>query len=294
MSDENHPKSILIVAHEPDLTGIINDVLSGDSRFCTRQANTFYEALDKIVTGDLSLVIVENRLGDMTGIDLLTAVARLAPELPVIIIDRQLSARAALSAFRLGAADYIAQPFQPDMLLMQIIRILHDEPRLAEGVDDKSFYETNELPREQDVVDTIPTRDLGFTLNQQQSMAITRQLMQFHTQVRASFAGLLNGGGEIIASAGSLKDEDKNLVKSALTQDKAKRLAHVLSEQRFNANYLEGESYNVYMVEFGDKMKLSLVTICESSVKSGVVLFFAKQLAEDINNIIHKHEVVPG
>lgn len=291
MSDEN-PKSILIVAQEPGLANVINDVLSGDRRFCAQQATTFYEALDKIVTGDFALVIVENRLSDLTGIDLLTAVARLSPELPVIIIDRQLSARAALAAFRLGAADYIAQPFQPDMLLMQIIRILHDEPVLRERRVEKSIYETNELPREQDMPDVASNPQ--FTLSQRQSMAITRQLMQFHTQVRASFAGLLNSGGEIIASAGSLKTEDMELVRSALTQNKAKRLAHVLSEQRFNANYLEGETYNVYTVEFGNRVKLSLVTICESTVKSGVVLFFAKQLAEDINDIVHQEEVVPG
>ena len=284
-------KTILIVSTEVETATLLSDVLTGDGRFYAQQATSFYEALDMIVTGDFSLVLVDNKLPDMTGLDLLTATARLVPDLPMIVIDRELSARAALAAFRLGAADYIARPFQPDMLLMQVIRILRREAQRqtasvsSEAPSSQPMYD-NELP------ELVSPDEL--LLEKSQNMAIHSQLTQFQAQVRGSFAALLDSNNNVVASAGSLKNVDMELVKDALTFNKAKRLAHALDEQRFSANYLEGEFYNVYSIEFGDIHKISLVAICESSVKSGVVLFFAKQTAESINEIVHRDVPVPG
>ena len=290
MTDKDR-EMILIVSTEVEIASLLSDTLTGDGRFIAEQATSFYDALDKIVTGNFSLVLVDNKLPDMTGLDLLTATTRLVPDLPIIVIDRELSARAALAAFRLGAADYIARPFQPDMLLMQVIRILRREAnRAAEGDVDETDHTApildNELPE-------LVTGD-ELVLEKAQSMAIHGQLTQFQAQVRGSFAALLDSNNQIVASAGSLKNVDMELVKDALTVNKAKRLAHALDERRFNANYLEGEFYNVYSIEFGDLHKISLVAICESNVKSGVVLFFAKQTAENINEIVHRDVPVPG
>jgi len=288
---EKDRETILIVSTEVEISTLLSETLTGDGRFYAEQATSFYDALDKIVTGNFSLVLVDNKLPDMTGLDLLTATARLVPDLPMIVIDRELSARAALAAFRLGAADYIARPFQPDMLLMQVIRILRRESqREAVGESSEATHAqpayNNELP------ELVQTDELS--LNKSQNMAIHGQLTQFHTQVRGSFAALLDSNNQIVASAGSLKNVDMELVKDALTVNKAKRLAHALDERSFNANYLEGEFYNVYSIEFGDLHKISLVAICESNVKSGVVLFFAKQAAETINEIVHREVPVPG
>ena len=290
MNDKDR-EMILIVSTEVEIASLLSDTLTGDGRFIAEQATSFYDALDKIVTRNFSLVLVDNKLPDMTGLDLLTATTRLVPDLPIIVIDRELSARAALAAFRLGAADYIARPFQPDMLLMQVIRILRREAnRAAEGIEDETAHTTpilnNELPE--------LVADDELVLEKSQSMAIHGQLTQFQAQVRGSFAALLDSNNQIVASAGSLKNVDMELVKDALTVNKAKRLAHALDERGFNANYLEGEFYNVYSIEFGDLHHISLVAICEANVKSGVVLFFAKQAAENINEIVHREVPVPG
>lgn len=288
----NQPKAILIVATEPEFVTLLSDTLTGDGRFVAEQSITFYDALDKIVTGDFALVLVDNKLPDMTGLDLLTAASRLLPDLPIIVIDRQLSARSALAAFRLGAADYIARPFQPDMLLMQVTRILRRAPRQAANVVPQAEAAQKQPDMALDQPEATVVDDLA--LEQAQVMAIIRELTQFQGQVGGSFASLLDENNRMIASAGSLKNVDMDLVKDALTVNKAKGLARALDEQRFSANYLGGEFYNVYSVEFGEPVKVSLITICESSVKSGVVLFFAKQAAENINDIIQQDVLVPG
>ena len=98
MTDKDR-ETILIVSTEVEISTLLSDTLTGDGRFYAEQATSFYDALDKIVTGNFSLVLVDNKLPDMTGLDLLTATARLVPDLPIIVIDRELSARAALDIF---------------------------------------------------------------------------------------------------------------------------------------------------------------------------------------------------
>ncbi len=66
------------------------------------------------------LVVTDLRMPGMTGIDLLRALRERDAELPVIVITAYSSVEDAIQALRLGAADFVKKPYDPEELLVQI------------------------------------------------------------------------------------------------------------------------------------------------------------------------------
>lgn len=60
---------------------------------------------------DIDLAVVEYRLPDMSGIDVLREIKDAAPSVPVIIVTAYGDEDVAVEAFRSGARDYIKKPF---------------------------------------------------------------------------------------------------------------------------------------------------------------------------------------
>ncbi|HDS16091.1 MAG TPA: sigma-54-dependent Fis family transcriptional regulator [Proteobacteria bacterium] len=73
------------------------------------------------------LALIDYRLPDTTGIELLSKVAELCPELQSIIITAYGEVELAVESMRRGAADFLAKPFTGAELLKAVDRIL--EPR---------------------------------------------------------------------------------------------------------------------------------------------------------------------
>jgi two-component system response regulator FixJ len=72
-------------------------------------------------------VITDVRMPEMSGLELLAALSRRADAPPVIMITGHGDVPLAVRAMRLGAADFIEKPFDPDVLLAR----LHDTLRTA-------------------------------------------------------------------------------------------------------------------------------------------------------------------
>jgi DNA-binding NtrC family response regulator len=84
------------------------------------EAGAVGEALREIERADFDLVIADLRLPDAPGTDV---IARL-PDTPVLIMTSYASVKSAVEAMKLGAADYIAKPFDHDELLLIVQRLL--------------------------------------------------------------------------------------------------------------------------------------------------------------------------
>jgi len=77
------------------------------------QAFTKSEAIQKIDSGRYALVLLDLRIPDVKGLELLTAIRARNERTKVIIITGYASVETAVECARLGAVDYLPKPFTP-------------------------------------------------------------------------------------------------------------------------------------------------------------------------------------
>lgn len=116
---------ILIVDDERDIRELISDILR-DEGFTTRLAGTSEEAMAEMNKEAPALMILDIWLKDshMDGIDILKAVKRDNPDVPVIIISGHGNIEIAVAAIKQGAYDFIEKPFNIDQLMVVITRAM--------------------------------------------------------------------------------------------------------------------------------------------------------------------------
>ena len=116
---------ILIVDDERDIRELISDILK-DEGFSTRLAGNSDDAMSQVAAETPALMILDIWLKDsaMDGIDILKAVKRDHPEVPIVIISGHGNIEIAVAAIRQGAYDFIEKPFNIDQLLVVIRRAM--------------------------------------------------------------------------------------------------------------------------------------------------------------------------
>ncbi|MCX7888245.1 MAG: sigma-54 dependent transcriptional regulator [Rhodobacteraceae bacterium] len=116
---------ILIVDDERDIRELISDILK-DEGYTTRLAGGSDECMAELNAAPPALMILDIWLKDsrMDGIDILKAVRRDNPDVPVIIISGHGNIEIAVAAMKQGAYDYIEKPFNIDHLLVVIARAM--------------------------------------------------------------------------------------------------------------------------------------------------------------------------
>ncbi|MEM8656197.1 MAG: sigma-54 dependent transcriptional regulator [Pseudomonadota bacterium] len=116
---------ILIVDDERDIRELISDILE-DEGYATRLAGNSDDAMAAINTAEPALMILDIWLKDsqMDGIDILKAVKRDNPGVPVVIISGHGNIEIAVAAIKQGAYDFIEKPFNIDQLLVVIRRAM--------------------------------------------------------------------------------------------------------------------------------------------------------------------------
>ena len=72
-----------------------------------------------------SLVILDLKMPDIGGIEVLKEMKKIYPSLPVIMITAHGSIDTAIEAMKIGATDYITKPFKLEEIKLQITKALH-------------------------------------------------------------------------------------------------------------------------------------------------------------------------
>lgn len=120
--------SILIV--EDDITfSLMLTTWLGKKGFVVRSSSSVSDAKRKLGEEAFDLVISDLRLPDSDGIDLLKWLKNTHPSLPLIMMTSYAEIQTAVQAMKLGAADYIAKPLNPDELLGKIKELVHVEEK---------------------------------------------------------------------------------------------------------------------------------------------------------------------
>ena len=120
--------SILIV--EDDITfSLMLTTWLGKKGFVVRSSSSVSDAKRRLGEEAFDLVISDLRLPDSDGIDLLKWLKSTHPSLPLIMMTSYAEIQTAVQALKLGAADYIAKPLNPDELLGKIKELVYVEEK---------------------------------------------------------------------------------------------------------------------------------------------------------------------
>ncbi|HVS09533.1 MAG TPA: sigma-54 dependent transcriptional regulator, partial [Planctomycetota bacterium] len=95
-----------------------------DSGYATEEAGTAGEALASIARDMPDLVLLDYKLPDRSGIEVLRELQRTSPRTPVVMITAHASIGGAVEAMKHGAYDYVGKPFEMEELLQTVARAL--------------------------------------------------------------------------------------------------------------------------------------------------------------------------
>jgi len=137
---------ILVVDDEPAQREMISGFLKKQA-FDVVVAENGAKALELFRHDSIDLILTDQRMPHLSGLDLLQAVRAINPETPVILMTAFGSIEAAVSAIQGGATDYLTKPLNLDELLYRIrqvsdrYRIIAENRELREALGERHRIE---------------------------------------------------------------------------------------------------------------------------------------------------------
>jgi DNA-binding NtrC family response regulator len=126
------PFRILVVDDEPAQRELVGGFLRKHG-FDVAEAGGGREAVARFKQEAFDLVLTDQRMPDLSGIEVLEAVRSTSPETAVVIITAYGTIETAVSAVKAGAADYLAKPLNLDDLLHRVHRVRERQRLVAEN-----------------------------------------------------------------------------------------------------------------------------------------------------------------
>lgn len=122
---------ILIIEDEAAIRRVLTKILSEESdSYIVEDAEDGISGFEKIKTTDYDLVLCDIKMPKMDGVELLEAVKKIKPEIPMVMISGHGDMETAIQTMRLGAFDYISKP--PDLnRLLNTVRNALDKKKLV-------------------------------------------------------------------------------------------------------------------------------------------------------------------
>jgi DNA-binding NtrC family response regulator len=122
---------ILVIEDEAAIRRVLVKILSEESNaYQVEEAEDGLIGIEKIKKDDYDLVLCDIKMPKMDGVEVLEAVKKIKPEIPIVMISGHGDLDTAVYTMRLGAFDYISKP--PDLnRLLNTVRIALDRKELV-------------------------------------------------------------------------------------------------------------------------------------------------------------------
>ncbi len=156
MPDDEAPAGVLIVDDEPRIRDALTRVLD-PMGLTTLTAGRGDEGLDILSQKKIDIVLLDLKLPDINGMEVLRTICDRHPHIVVIIITGFGSVQTAAEAMRNGAYDLLPKPFEPDQLRIAINRALEKMrlERAARRLQQERLRTLSDLSLEKSRVHTI-------------------------------------------------------------------------------------------------------------------------------------------
>ncbi len=122
---------ILIIEDEATIRRVLVNILTEENEtYQVFEAEDGLSGIELIKKEDYDLVLCDIKMPKMDGVEVLEAIKKLKPEVPVVMISGHGDLDTAVNTMRLGAFDYISKP--PDLnRLLNTVRIALDRKELV-------------------------------------------------------------------------------------------------------------------------------------------------------------------
>ncbi len=123
--------TILIIEDEAAIRRVLVKILSEENAsYIVEEVEDGAAGYEKIKNTDYDLVLCDIKMPKMDGVELLEAVKKIKPEIPMVMISGHGDMETAINTMRLGAFDYISKP--PDLnRLLNTVRNALDKKQLV-------------------------------------------------------------------------------------------------------------------------------------------------------------------
>jgi two-component system nitrogen regulation response regulator NtrX len=122
---------ILIIEDEATIRRVLIKILSEENdSYIVEEAEDGLKGVELIKNEDYDLVLCDIKMPKMDGVEVLEAVKKIKPEIPMVMISGHGDLETAVNTMRLGAFDYISKP--PDLnRLLNTVRNALDKKQLV-------------------------------------------------------------------------------------------------------------------------------------------------------------------
>ncbi len=117
--DFDRSAKILLVDDEREYARVLAKRL-GKRGFKVTTAFSGAEGIQALRRTDFDVALVDLKMEDMNGLEVLSIFKKMAPEVAVIMVTGHGSAQAAKDGIRMGAFDYLSKPCELDDLIAKI------------------------------------------------------------------------------------------------------------------------------------------------------------------------------
>ena len=115
---------VLVVDDERDMLLLLERIITEDTEHRVETTSDPHDALGRIETGGVDLVITDLKMPKMDGIQLLEKIKTLDPTVAVVVMTAFGTIETAVEATRKGACDYITKPFRRERILVTIENVM--------------------------------------------------------------------------------------------------------------------------------------------------------------------------
>ena len=125
-------ETILVVDDKPESLEFITEYLLRPSGYVPLVATNGQEGLRMALAERPDLMILDFKMPEMSGLEVLRALREKKADIPVILMTAYGSEEDIVTAFRLGAKDYLSKPFRIEEMLAAIERLLSERRQQEE------------------------------------------------------------------------------------------------------------------------------------------------------------------